>query len=71
MKINKDQARIVAEALEGFKYNCQEIRQTNTFDEISNLQKKLEDYGKDNRRRGRTTQDSFTDCLKRFKTAKP
>jgi len=43
-----------------------EEHSVNVYDELENLQNKLEKFGKDNRRRGRTSMDDFTDCLKRF-----
>ncbi len=63
MNITKDEARILAAAIDIFKY---EKHSVNVYDKLENLQNKLEKFGKDNRRRGRTSFDDFTDCLKRF-----
>ena len=68
MNINKDEARILAAALNDFKFRLNDFYYSDgLFSKLEKLEVKLENFGKDNRRRGRTTQDSFTDCLKRFK----
>jgi hypothetical protein len=36
------------------------------FDKITKLEMRLYNFGKDQRRTGRTSQDDFSDCLKRF-----
>ena len=68
MNINKDEARILAAALNDFKFRLNDVHYIDgLFLKLEKLEVKLENFGKDNRRRGRTTQDSFTDCLKRYK----
>lgn len=65
MKLTKDEARILADALRiaKFEYTTLSFK---VFDELSNLESRLDDFGKDKRRTGRTSQDDFNDCLKRF-----
>jgi glycyl-tRNA synthetase beta subunit len=66
MKITKDEARILAAALEDAKYIMTNDRNLALINKLDQLQNKLEDFGKDKRRTGRTSQDDFTDCLKRY-----
>lgn len=65
MRINKDEARILAAGVEEIKWGSSAIHE-NLFDRLEELQKKLEAFGKDERRTGRTSQDDYSDCLKRY-----
>jgi hypothetical protein len=75
MRLTKDEARILAEAMEGYKYllvgSNNFYKQLGVFEKLHDLQYKLEMFGDDKRRNGRTTQDNFHDCIIRFtKTTK-
>lgn len=65
MNINKDEARILAEAISVAKHEWATLP-NGGFAALGALEKRLETFGKDKRRNGRTTQDSWNDCLKRF-----
>jgi hypothetical protein len=69
MRLTKDEARILAEAMAEYKYKVVEnphYKELGVFDKIFDLQYKLEMFGDDKRRNGRTTQDNFNDCIIRF-----
>lgn len=70
MRLTKDEARILAEAMEEYKHKVIDDYSKNVylplFNKLVNLQNKLEMFGDDKRRHGRTSQDDFTDLLKRF-----
>ena len=70
MNITKDEARILAAALEIAKYELKYPIEPSypVFNKLEMLEAKLNEFGKDKRRTGRTTQDSFSDLLKRFAT---
>jgi hypothetical protein len=68
MNLTKDEARILASAMEIAKYEFNHLPD-GAFSKLSALEKKLEIFGKDQRRTGRTTQDDYSDCLKRFSKA--
>jgi hypothetical protein len=75
MKLTKDEARILAEALESYKFNIANesisYKQLGIYDKLTNLQDKLNVFGEDKRRNGRTSQDSWFDLIVRFcKTSK-
>jgi hypothetical protein len=74
MRLTKDEARILAEAMAQYKYKVVEnphYKELGVFDKLFDLQYKLEMFGDDKRRNGRTTQDNFHDCIIRFtKTTK-
>jgi hypothetical protein len=74
MRLTKDEARILAEAMAEYKYKVVEnphYKELGVFDKLFDLQYKLEMFGDDKRRNGRTTQDNFHDCIIRFtKTTK-
>jgi len=63
MKLTKDEARILAVAIEEFKF---ENENHEFFDTLTALEKKLKNHSKDNRRKGRTSQDDWYDMLKRY-----
>ena len=65
MTITKDEARILAAAVEIAKFEFNHLP-AGAFDKLSEMEKRLEKSGKDQRRIGRTSQDDFFDCLKRF-----
>jgi hypothetical protein len=71
MNISKDEARILAVALAEQKYDFSEG--TSTKEEASqriaalqSLVDRLDAFGLDKRRQGRTSQDSFADVIKRY-----
>jgi hypothetical protein len=67
MKLTKDQARILAASLNDFKYRLNnENNIDGLFDSLEKLELKLEKFGKDKRRTGRTSMDDFSDLLKRL-----
>jgi hypothetical protein len=74
MRLTKDEARILAEAMADYKYKVVEnphYKELGVFDKLFDLQYKLEMFGDDKRRLGRTSQDNFNDCIIRFtKTTK-
>lgn len=73
MRITKDEASILCQALYEQKYNLNErvidyakakgISSMSAFDK---LEEKLYKFSDDKRRHGRTSKNSFTDILKRF-----
>ena len=67
MKITKDEARILCIALEIAKFEINYPNGFNIFDKFKNLETRLYNYSKDNRRNGRTSQNDFSDVLKRYK----
>jgi len=70
MKLTKDEARILGEAMEEYKYKVVSSNSTykelGVFTKLHVLQHKLEIFGDDKRRNGRTTQDNFHDLIVRF-----
>lgn len=70
MRVTKDEARILAEAMEEFKHKViddyTKDDYLHLFNKLIDLQHKLETFGDDKRRQGRTSQDDFSDLLKRF-----
>lgn len=70
MRITKDEARILADAISEEKYNIVENLDpkisTLTMGALQDLEDRLTEYGQDARRNGRTSQNDFTDLLKRF-----
>lgn len=65
MRLTKDEARILSEALRIAKYEMVTLSH-NVFDKLEALEEKLSEHGKDQRRTGRMSQDDFNDCLRRF-----
>ena len=70
MKLTKDEASILAEAMEDYKYkvidNYKDFKGLGTFEKLHVLQRRLESYGDDKRRHGRTSLNSFYDLIVRF-----
>lgn len=70
MRLVKDEARILAQALNEYKYNVvnefKEFKELDVFNKLHDLQYKLEMFGDDKRRYGRTSEDNLYDCFKRF-----
>ena len=70
MRLTKDEARILAQALNEYKYNVvnefKEFKELGVFTKLHVLQQKLEMFGDDKRRYGRTSEDNLYDCFKRF-----
>lgn len=74
MNITKDEARILAEALSEDKYAMvdkmpKEVS-TKVFDALEDLENRLTEFGQDKRRNGRTSQNDFSDLLKRYSKIK-
>lgn len=65
MKLTKDEARILSEALKTAKFEWTSLSLA-WFDALTELEQRLQLYGQDKRRAGRTSQDSWSDLLKRF-----
>lgn len=72
MNISKDEAKILAAALEEAKYHFVDIIASDKEDAnrkiefFQALEKKLDDFSNDARRTGRTSQNSFSDVLRRY-----
>ena len=70
MRLTKDEARILAQALNEYKYNVvnefNDFKELGVFSKLHDLQYKLEMFGDDKRRYGRTSEDNLYDCFKRF-----
>ena len=70
MRLTKDEARILALALDEYKYNVVNVfnvfKELGVFNKLHDLQYKLEMFGDDKRRYGRTSEDNLYDCFKRF-----
>lgn len=68
MKLTKDEARILAAAISDFKYRIVEetMRDLRCMDKLNELEDRLEEFGKDKRRTGRTSQNDWSDLIKRF-----
>ena len=71
MQINKDQARILSAALDDIKYRWAsdeptKLDATNLINACTELSMKLDNFGDDQRRHGRTSLDDFPDLLRRF-----
>jgi hypothetical protein len=73
MRLTKDEARILAEAMAEYKYKVVEnphYKELGVFDKLFDLQYRLEIFGDDKRRNGRTSQDNFNDLIKRLANGK-
>jgi len=73
MRLNKDEALILCQALKDQKYELNEsVKEYANKNGISSmkafesLEKKLHNFSRDKRREGRTSMNSFTDGIKRF-----
>lgn len=72
MNITKDEARIFAvlikEGMHELVSDCFVEKQTKieAINSLESLIKKLQAFGYDKRRCGRTSHDDFNDCLKRY-----
>ena len=70
MRLTKDEARILAQALNEYKYNVvnefNDFKELGVFNKLHDLQYKLEMFGDDKRRYGRTSEDNLYDCFKRL-----
>lgn len=67
MTLTKDECRILANALDEAKYNFVNANDIDgLFDALCGLEKNLVVAGLDNRRRGRTSMDTWADVLKRY-----
>jgi hypothetical protein len=65
MKFTKDEARILAEALEIAKYEWHNLPEGG-FKKLEELEESLNTFGDDKRRKGRTSQNDWSDLLKRY-----
>lgn len=71
MKFSKDELTILAHALHEAKYELIEVysgkeRRNIAIKYLVDLEEKLYQVCKDNRRKGRRTTDSFVDCFNRL-----
>lgn len=66
MKITKDEAAILYQCIYIAKYEINYPNNCKIFESFLILEKKLDSYSNDKRRTGRTSQNSFTDILKRY-----
>jgi hypothetical protein len=70
MRLTKDEARILAQAMEEYKYKVvnefNDFKELGLFNKLHDLQYKLEMFGDDKRRYGRTSQDDLNDLFVRF-----
>lgn len=72
MKITKDEAIILAQAIGEQKYEFNDnlytdkAQRNRSIDAFTDLEKRLSDFGKDKRRQGRTSKNHFSDILKRL-----
>jgi len=70
MRLTKDEARILGEAMEEYKYKVVasngSYKELGLFNKLHELQHKLEIFGDDKRRYGRTSQDDLHDLFVRF-----
>ena len=70
MRLTKDEASILAEAMEEYKYKVindyKDAKDLGAFEKLHVLQQRLEFYGDDKRRHGRTSFNSFYDLIVRF-----
>jgi hypothetical protein len=71
MKLTRDEARILGMALSDAKYELKNVSydeqvRKDIFNALEALEKKLNEHGKDLRRVGRTSQNDFSDTLKRY-----
>jgi hypothetical protein len=64
MRITKDEAAILYEALKDAKFELCLIY--DSYDELAKLENRLYFFSKDNRRNGRKSHDTFKDKLIRF-----
>ena len=74
MRLTKDEASILAEAMEEYKYKVindyKDAKDLGAFEKLHVLQQRLEFYGDDKRRHGRTSFNSFHDLIVRFCNSK-
>jgi hypothetical protein len=72
MKITKDEARILSQALKEGKYTMLEcstkFNPNTTVTALTKLEERLAVAGKDERRLGRKSFNDFNDCMNRFVT---
>ena len=67
MKITKDECRILAAAVNDWKFRITDsYSELPFFEKLEELELKLENAGKDNRRKGRKSFNSFYDLVKRY-----
>ncbi len=71
MRITKDEALILAAALDDYKFDFSELlpdkpQRLKAMQVLESLQTRLERNGKDKRRQGRSSMNSFTDVLRRY-----
>jgi hypothetical protein len=71
MRITKDEALILAAALDDYKFDFLELlpdkpQRLKAMQVLESLQTRLVRNGKDKRRQGRSSMNSFTDVLRRY-----
>jgi len=71
MRLTKDEMTILSAAISAYKYELNDERNDKKlFIKLKLLEEKLAENGKDQRRIGRTSQNDWTDILKRFANTK-
>ena len=67
MKLTKDEARILGDMMRDGKFTTNSYQVIpGLMDKLTHLEKRLIAFSEDSRRKGRTSKDTLTDCLKRF-----
>ena len=67
MKITKDECRILAAAVNDWKFRiAYDYSELPFFEKLEELELKLENAGEDNRRKGRNSFNDFYDLVKRY-----
>jgi len=67
MKLTSDEARILGDMMRDGKFTTNGYQVIpGLMDALTHLEKKLLAFSEDSRRKGRTSQDSFSDCCKRY-----
>ncbi len=65
MKLTKDECYIISDVIAKCKHDYSWDRKE-YFEVLSNLESKLDQAGEDQRRKGRTSQNTFSDIMKRL-----
>ena len=68
MKLSKDEARILAEAVRQAKYEMAEgyMNARKIVNMLQGLEDRLEEFGQDKRRQGRKSANDYNDLIKRL-----
>lgn len=73
MKLTKDECILLANAVVEYKYDLNDTFKNSSFNSngevisaLTKLEGKLFEFGQDKRRQGRTSQNDFSDVVKRY-----